>query len=356
MNQPNAQALTLFDLLARSWQVPAPVSAVRFSADGSAVAFATADGAMLVAAAPDAEPPDSRVRISGDLGQMTLRPRTRQPTPLVSLGALADGPVPLATAGDDFLAGTGDGTVLRVVRGGSTEALFRLGSAVQALDHANGVTVAADHDGIRLAGHDHLSTRALAGIRAVALSADGTRVAVAGATDVLLLGGDEMVFPVAGAERLAWRGDGEWLAAALGPAGVALLGADGPVRLGDFPAPVRDISWSAPAHAFVAGGAFRIAAWDAATLPATDRPLVTGQPGLVVVEAVAAHPTRPLVAAGYANGQVVVARIGGRDELLLRQDGAAVTCLAFSPDGRELAIGDAGGTAAVVGFPSQMFK
>ena len=76
----------------------------------------------------------------------------------------------------------------------------------------------------------------------------------------------------------------------------------------------------------------------------------------VVVEAVAAHPTRPLVAAGFANGQVVIAAIGGRDELLLRQAGAAVTRLAFSPDGNQLAIGDADGALAIASFPSQMFK
>lgn len=70
----------------------------------------------------------------------------------------------------------------------------------------------------------------------------------------------------------------------------------------------------------------------------------------------AAHPARGLVAAGLANGQVLIAEIGGRDELLLRQGGEAVTALAFSPDGRHLAIGDAGGTLAIATFPPQLFK
>ena len=58
----------------------------------------------------------------------------------------------------------------------------------------------------------------------------------------------------------------------------------------------------------------------------------------------AAHPARDLIAVGYANGQVGVMRLGRRDELLVRQDGAAaVTALAWSADGEHLALGTADG-------------
>ena len=77
----------------------------------------------------------------------------------------------------------------------------------------------------------------------------------------------------------------------------------------------------------------------------------------MVVERVAAHPSRDLIAAGYANGQVGVMRLGQRDELLVRQDGGgAVTALAWSPDGEHLALGTADGLAAVVSFPPHLFK
>jgi WD40 repeat protein len=359
MNQPNARTLTLFDLLARRWRAAAPIADLRFNEDGSATAFATADGSVLIAAAPDAEPPESRIRISGDLGQITLRPRTADPAPLVAVSGLADAAAPLAAAEAGFLVGDADGRVLRLAADGSAEPLLGLDSAVVALDHASGVTAAADGATLTLVGPEATRRWPRPGIRTLALAADGHRLAAADATGLVILdAAAEQARPLSGATRLAWRLDGAWLAAALGAEGVALIDPADPEarRLPGFPAAVQSLAWSGPAGALVAGGAFRIAAWDATTLPSTDRALVTGQPGLVVVEAVAAHPTLPLVAAGYANGQVIVARVGSRDELLLRQDGAAVTCLAFSPDGRHLAIGDAAGTAAIASFPPQMFK
>jgi WD40 repeat protein len=71
---------------------------------------------------------------------------------------------------------------------------------------------------------------------------------------------------------------------------------------------------------------------------------------------VAAHPEKKLIAAGYANGRITIAQIGARDELVVRPLGSAVTALAWSGDGRHLAIGAVDGTAAIVTFPAQMFK
>lgn len=354
MNQPNEPTLTLFDLLARRWQAESAITDVRFTATGDAAAFATATGAVLVTTEADAEPPESRIRITGDLGQITLRPREADPAPLRVYAGFGAGPTPIAAAGARFVAGTDDGRVVALAADGSVETLFDVAGAVVALDHVAGVTAAAGPDFVSLVGPRGARQVPLAGVRALALSGDG-RLATADAEGVTI---DGRAVAVTGALRLAWRADGGWLAAALGGAGVVLVPGEGgaPVRLGAFPAPARDLAWSAPAHAFVAAGAFRIAGWDADALPETDRALVTGQPGLVVVEAVAAHPTKPLIAAGYANGQVAIAQVGSRDELLLRQGGAAVTALAFSCDGRHLAIGDAAGAAAVVGFPPQMFK
>ena len=358
MNQQNARTLTLFDLVSRVWQASGAITEIRFAEKGGAVAFATANGAVLIAGEEDPEPPDRRIRVTGDLGQTTIRPRSREAPPLVAVTSLCDGPPPLAALGADFLAGDADGRVLRISRDGTAEPLLTLGGPVVALGHAGGVTVAADPRGLVIAGSAGERRARLPGIRALAL--DRGRVAAAGAEAIhLIAAGGAIDVPVAGAVRLRWRGDGAWLGAALGAEGLALIDAAAPeriARLVGFPAPARDLVWSAPAGAFAAPGAFRIAAWDARPLPATDHPLLTGQPGLVVVEAVAAHPSRPLVAAGFANGQVTVAAIGGRDELLLRQGGAAVTSLAFSPDGKHLAIGDADGTAAIATFPDRMFK
>ena len=88
----------------------------------------------------------------------------------------------------------------------------------------------------------------------------------------------------------------------------------------------------------------------------TSGALETGRAGLVPVETLAAHPQKRLVAAGYTNGRITIAQIGARDELLVRPLGSAVTALAWSGDGRHLAVGAVDGTAAIVTFPAQMFK
>ena len=109
-----------------------------------------------------------------------------------------------------------------------------------------------------------------------------------------------------------------------------------------FPSPVRTVCWSQPANALFASGAFRIAGWSMTAPPfggETSGALETGRAGLVLVEAVAAHPEKKLIAAGYANGRITIAQIGARDELLVRPLGSAVTALAWSGDGRHLAVG-----------------
>lgn len=85
--------------------------------------------------------------------------------------------------------------------------------------------------------------------------------------------------------------------------------------------------------------------------------LKTGRSGLVLIERIAPHPARDLIALGTADGAVSIARIGYPEEMPLRQaDGSAVTALAWSNDGLHLAIGTAGGQAALVTLPPQLFK
>ncbi|TIQ15744.1 MAG: hypothetical protein E5X61_30330, partial [Mesorhizobium sp.] len=70
----------------------------------------------------------------------------------------------------------------------------------------------------------------------------------------------------------------------------------------------------------------------------------------------AAHPEKKLIAAGYTDGRITIAQIGARDELLVRPLGGEIAALAWSGDGRHLAVGSVDGTAAIVTFPAQMFK
>ena len=67
------------------------------------------------------------------------------------------------------------------------------------------------------------------------------------------------------------------------------------------------------------------------------------------VTQVACHPSLPVVAIGYADGALALARIGkpAREVALRAGDGTAITAMAFSPDGGRLAVGGRGGVALV---------
>ena len=375
MNQQNIRNLTLFDLLARSWALPSAVETLQFSADSSVAAFACADGTIALASLSDPEPPESRIRVSGDLGQTTIRPREKPPAPLIVTDHLRDGaPLVAASAQSGFLAGASDGRVVRVTATGEIDDTdIRLDGAIVALDHARGQGVTAVSDGadvlLAMASGGIIRSLARHGgeVAALGFSPSGRQLAVCRGNEIsiwTLMGEPTLIrtigFPQAPA-AVRWSADSEWIACPLasGGFGVARL-VDGKAgTVSDFPAMVRAVSWSERADALIASGAFRIAAWSMKLPPLegeTGGALVTGRPGLVVVEAVAGHPTRPLAAAGFANGQIVVARIGERDELLVKPSGGAVTTLAWSADGRHLAAGTTDGGASLITFPAQMFK
>ncbi|RWL79761.1 MAG: hypothetical protein EOR67_31075 [Mesorhizobium sp.] len=376
MNQQNIRNLTLFDLLARSWALPSAVETLEFSDDSSVAAFACADGTIALASLTDPEPPESRVRVSGDLGQTTIRPREKPLAPLIVTERLLDGAPLIAASGQSgFLAGASDGRIVRVAATGEIDNTdIRLDGVIVALDHARGQGLTAVSDGadVVLATASGGTIRSLprdggGNVAALGFSPSGRQLAVCRDHEIsiwTLVGEPALIrtigFPQATA-AVRWSADSEWVACPLasGGFGVARL-ADGKAgAVSDFPAPARTVSWSERADALIASGAFRIAAWSMKLPPLegeTGGALVTGRPGLVVVEAVAGHPTRPLAAAGFANGQIVIARIGERDELLVKPSGGAITALAWSADGRHLAAGTANGGASLITFPAQMFK
>ncbi|ESY71611.1 hypothetical protein X743_19415 [Mesorhizobium sp. LNHC252B00] len=375
MNQQTMQNLTLFDLLARSWQRPSAIADLRFSADGSAVAFTAVDGTIAIAAIADHEPPEARIRVSNDLGQTTIRPREKPPVPSVATAAFGDGDVPLATyAPSGFLVGAASGEVLHMTAGGDVAAaLLKIDGRVVAIDYsakADMIAVSNGHDVFLSHGQGdatRLERDVTSSTDAVAFSPGGRRLACGlgeGLSIWVVDGEAALIRDIPLSARpvsIRWSRDGSWLACGLETGGFALVSlADGRADLvAGFPSPVRTVCWSQPANALFASGAFRVAGWSMTAPPVggeTSGALETGRAGLVLVEAVAAHPEKKLIAAGYANGRITIAQIGARDELLVRPLGSAVVALAWSGDGRHLAVGSVDGTAAIVTFPAQMFK
>jgi len=162
--------------------------------------------------------------------------------------------------------------------------------------------------------------------------------------------------------NLAWSPDQTHLALGQHEDGVTIWSMDDnePIALPDYPAPVRSLAWSENGDNLITSGAFRIIAWPTNILKKNDESptsLDTGKPSLATIEAVAPHPSRPLVAAGYENGMLIIAEIGKQDELIIKTEGqGAITVVKWSKDAGHLAIGSDQGLAAIIELPTQLFK
>ncbi|MGX7871563.1 hypothetical protein ACVDG5_000320 [Mesorhizobium sp. ORM6] len=250
---------------------------------------------------------------------------------------MGDGDVPLGVYGDSgFLAGAASGEVLHLTAGGDVAgALLKVAGPVVAIDHsakAGKTAVSNGHDVFLSHGEGdatRLERDVTSSTDALAFSPGGRRLACAldeGLSIWAVEGDAALVRDVPLGARpvsIRWSGDGTWLACGLETGGFALVSlADGRADVvAGFPSPVRTVCWSQPAHALFASGAFRIAGWSMTAPPVggeTSGALETGRVGLVLVEVVAAHPEKKLIAAGYANGRITIAEVGARDELVVR--------------------------------------
>lgn len=367
MNQQTLPNVTLFDLLARNWQRRAPVQDLCFNEEDTLLAIASADGTVALARLGDNEPPESRIVI--DNGQATIHPRQGKPSPLIST-RIHEGTRVSAYRDGSFLAATRNGELLRVDRSGEIAATLLCDKGpISAFDHcrATGLTAAVVLRCLCLQSGETEPIREIdLGTRTpelVVMSRDGTLAALASAeslsvwrivddTDPLL----EISLPSAPLS-LKWSANGRWLGCGLSAGGLCLVDVEtgASVLFGDFPGPVRSLDWSSATNTVLASGAYRIAGWSIDARPTFDA-LTTGRAGFVMVDTIAAHPTKTLVAAGYPNGRIAIAQIGSPEELTVREAGGPVTKLKWSRDGRHLAVGDALGAAAIVTFPNEIFK
>ncbi len=359
----------MFELFARRWAVPAPAVGLMFNASQSQAAAPLGDGSIALVACADAEPPESRIAVDAS-GRRTIAPRRSAPRAASIVAASGPGPARIVSGSDDgFLMAWRDASLWRLDRAGTVIPVAPPGSAqLIALDRRGATTMILTSDEVALRPDEGPTTRARPpdGARAAALSPDGRTIAFGSAEAIELVetwapGAIVRRYAAPGPiGRIVWRDDGAYLAAACGGAGVVLVDLrDNRIGcVGGFPVPPRSIAWSGPSNALVVSGAYRIAAWDLERPPFDgDRSgaLETGRAGMVAVVEVAAHPTRRLVAAAYANGQIVIAEPGRRDEMILKASGATPAALAWSADGRMLAIA-AQDAVALVTLPDALFK
>lgn len=366
---PSTQS-ALFDVLARSWQLDAPVSSIVLDRAGKTASFALADGRVALMPLDDADSPLKRMRVEADSGRSTIRPREKPVSAPILTEPLAEGVALLVPSGSlGFVAASCDGRINRVTPRGQIIPLVRKTEPLSAIagDGKGRLAIAREgqtslhaEDGMaRLYG---LLTPGSAGALAFAPNGQSLAVMTENALFFWQPGHRSERHALAGTPPLHFSPDGDWLAGASDDHGLWLLRlADGRVaRLGKFRTSPASVAFSGAAQAVFAAGAFRVAGWSLATPPFDDEAtgaLRTGKPGLVLVERVAPHPARDLIAFGMADGAVSIAQAGRADEMALRNaDGAAVTALVWSADGTHLAIGTARGDAALVTLPPQLFK
>jgi len=316
----------------------APVSAVVWLGDEAALALG-----------------DGSVRFAGMLGERA-RIDAHQGA-ILSAARHPDGAA-LVSGGDDgrVLCVGGDGTVTELgafgrdwVGGIAASARSKLIVA------AAGAVATVWLPGADRPSHSYTFPSTVGGI---ALDVKGLRLAVSH------YGGAALLYPKsAQSSRFALKWGGSHLACTLSPdCGYLVtatqelglhgwrlpIGAD--MAMSGYRAKTRSFSWDRRAKWLATSGDDRVILWpfDGKTGPMGRKPNLTGARGALVTM-VAFHPAQDIIAVGYADGAVVLARIDDDNFILVDEPGGAgVSALAWNDAGTMLAWGDEDGGAGLL--------
>jgi WD40 repeat protein len=195
-------------------------------------------------------------------------------------------------------------------------------------------------------------------VAALAVAPDGARVAIGHAGGITLWAGGDRPRRLSAKGvhgDLAWSPDARCIVSATRTGDVVLWDArTGECWQVDEGRDIRRaIGITADGTHLVTSGSALVACWNLATLQLV--PCGVGSKDAVL--AVACHPRRPLVAAGYANGAVLICRPASTDVIFVRgAGGGAIDVLAWSPDGTALGFGVSSGEVGLVALPDLLFR
>jgi WD40 repeat protein len=325
----------------RSVATDAPVAACAFNRDGTRAAFALGDGRVrLLPADITAEAPDAATPVHGG-----------------AVLALVGDPV-----GDGFVSGGDDGRLLRIAADGTaTELVNQKGKWVEHIaQHRSGAIAASIgrsafvvKDGQVREFGPHQST-----VADLDFSKDGGRIACAhyGGVTVWSLGqvgAPPRRFAWAGSHvALKWSTDGKFIATGTQENDIHVwrMAQATDMRMQGYPAKVKSLSWTADARFLYTSAQPVFTAWPfSGKGPEGKPPLQFGEEGAGLIAVVAAHPTAEFVAGGYDSGELQLGDIKTRRSVVLKMaDGAAITCLVWSPNGNRLAAGNQAGSLLVI--------
>ena len=375
MQEETNQGVDLLSLMARSWQLGEVVQSTCFDFKNRAIAFHTESGAIFLAPASDPDPVNKRTRIQADTSRITISPRSERMKPLTQVAAQDGGIISIKPAPvGGFVATVASGPLFHIECDGSLRELgsksFDAPRAIATSNQTKQIAVLLEKEIVILTPEGQ-KTAALPledEVQDLVFSPDGTRIATCedGGVTLWRIGQspatDRKLKHAAHHRHLSWSPTGRFITTALADGGLHTWRlADGlSIPMTKYPSPSHHFNWG-PDDAFLAtSGAYRIICWplsDDDLKDANPTPLETGMAGVVLVTATAAQNKRDFVAAGFANGIVVVCQAGKSDELVVRgAEGGAVTTLGWTDNGMGLAIGTDDGFAALVTFPDFMFK
>ena len=366
----------LIDLLGAAWQLGAPVVGVAWESPWSAgqplAAFGLGDGAVALARARWEGGPEIGQRPDGGV-ELVLARAPRPPVARVQAhkaGPGTPGGGCLTLTSDPtggFLSGGADGKLVRLSAQGETRPRSEFGGRP--------VTFVASGGAGRFAfasGRDMRTTTGQAlglpsAVVALAYDPDGRRLAVAHGKGVSMVtddGAPARHLRTKGRPlSLAWSPGGTHVAAGLKGSGengrivVWHMPEGAEITLASCAGQPRRLAFSADGVFLAASGGPRPQCWRFDP-PSAAEPIGCGLRNRQhPVSALAWHPAWPLLAAGHANGAVLLCQPGIEDALFIKAaGGGAVTALAFSPDGHLLALGTEEGEAGTVLLPEGLLR
>jgi WD40 repeat protein len=368
---PPTAAPPLLDQLGARWLVGVPATAVAWDVTTGLAGFALGDGTLaLVHPVWDGAP----TLHSREGGGVTLVPGTAPAPPAARVQAHRGTCLAVAADPDGgFLTGGADGRVACVQPEGSLRAIAHFDGKVSLVATGPGYWRAcAFRNRVHRLGGSAADIDVATPVTALAIDPSGARLAIGHQGGVTLWAGGDLprVLPAAGSQSgVAWSAD---------PPRLASFSPDGTLHAWTLPAqfslapmssagtlpeaiaaggPVTALDALPRGGGFVAGVAGRVLCWQ----PPSPTLLPCGVRNQAAVTRLAAHPHRPMLAAGYANGTVVLCQPGRADLLLLRAagdgpNGGGISALGFSPFGGCLAIGTDSGEIGVLALPDMLFR
>ncbi|WP_439573164.1 WD40 repeat domain-containing protein [Phreatobacter sp.] len=124
------------------------------------------------------------------------------------------------------------------------------------------------------------------------------------------------------------------------------------MRMSGYPGKVRSFSWTQGGKFLATSGAAEAILWPFTgkngPMGASPTMIAPAAKAGIKVTQVAAHPSSPVVAVGFADGLILLTRIEDGAEILLREpDGDAVTAMAWRADGKGFLFGTDSGAAGI---------